>query len=510
MDKVIVSNKRALIGKYTADGLAKIEAAISRLVAADNGRGIKTGRVYIDAADDMTDVGDPVVNAQDEIGAKNAIDVIAHKFNPDYLVLFGGPDIVPHISLDNPTFQDGDLDVPSDLPYASSAPYSRKIDDFLGAGRVVSRIPGPTGGNDPDFLTKLLDQSIAHARRPAEDYASYFAISADAWTDSTRMSLNQIFGNFTGLKLAPPATHSAIDPDLAKRAHFINCHGQALQPKFFGEKNRRFPISIESSKLAGNIQPDTIVAAECCYGAQLYDHVLAGRDQPICLSYLAEGAIGFVGSTNISYGPAEAIGAADLLVQFFWINLLKGQSLGRSFLQARQEFVQRERMSDPANLKTIGQFILLGDASVHPCSLPEHVAASLSVGVVDAATQRKAVRLALASNGRSVMDSASMMGKPVTSRSRLAGHAGLLEKVRELAGQHGLENPEVACYRVSGGKVFMSSVKSMAAEPLVTIAIEARKNENVTEVPEIRLLVAHSLREDGEIAISSLRTYVSR
>lgn len=504
MDKVIVSNKAALIGKYTADGLEKIEAAVARLVAADNGRGIKTGQVYIDAADG---VGDPVVNVQDEIGAKKAIDAITHKFNPDYLVLLGGPEIVPHISLDNPTPQDGDPSVPSDLPYASSAPYGRSIEDFLDAGRVVSRIPAPAGGDDPEFLTKLLDRCVAHAPRPAGDYASYFAISADAWIDSTRMSLNQIFGNFKELKLAPPETHTAIDPDLAKRAHFINCHGLALQPKFFGEKDQRFPVSIEGSKLAGNIQPDTIVAAECCYGAQLYDHVVAGRGQPICLSYLENGAIGFVGSTNISYGPAAAIGAADLLAQFFWINLLKGQSLGRAFLQARQDFVRRERMSDPANLKTIGQFILLGDAAVHPCSLPEHVAANLGVGVVDATTQRKAVRLALASNGRSVMESASMMGRPVTARSRLPGHADLLQRVRELAGQHGLENPEVTSYRVSGGKVFMSSVKSMAAEPLVTVAIETRKRE---DTPEVKLLVAHSLRADDEIAISFLRTYVSR
>ena len=267
------------------------------------------------------------------------------------------------------------------------------------------------------------------------------------------MSLNQVFGNFTGLKLAPPATHTEIDIDLANRAHFINCHGRALQPKFFGEKNRVLSVSIESSRLAGNIKPDTIATAECCYGAQLYDHVLA--DRPTNLPQPpGERAIGFVGSTNISYGPAAALGAADLLAQFFWINLLKGQSLARAFLQARQEFVQRERMSDPANLKTIGQFILLGDAALHPCSLPEHVAANLAVGAVDATTQRKAVRLALASNGRSVMEFGVDVGKPVTSRNRLAGHADLLEKVREARGQHGLENRGVTSYRVSGGKVF--------------------------------------------------------
>ncbi|MET0163802.1 MAG: hypothetical protein ABW318_02205, partial [Vicinamibacterales bacterium] len=186
MDKIIVSNKNALTAKYAADGIARIEAAVSRLVAADSQRGIKTGHIYVDQAGDMTGVGEIVVNSQDEVEAKRAIDAIASKFEPDYLVLLGGPDILPHVSLDNPTPQDGDPSVPSDLPYASSAPYSHSIKDFLGAARVVSRLPGPTGASDPDFVTKLLDQSSAHASRSADDYKSYFAISADVWTASTR------------------------------------------------------------------------------------------------------------------------------------------------------------------------------------------------------------------------------------------------------------------------------------------------------------------------------------
>jgi hypothetical protein len=106
------------------------------------------------------------------------------------------------------------------------------------------------------------------------------------------------------------------------------------------------------------------------------------------------------------------------------------------------------------------------------------------------------------------MESASMVGKRVTARNRLTGHATLLAKVREFAGEQGLENPDIASYRVSGGKAFKSSVKSMAAEPLVTVAIETRKNED--DVPEVRIVVAHSLREGDDIAISFLRTYVSR
>jgi hypothetical protein len=508
MDKVIVSNRGALIGKYGVNGFAKIEDALSRLITVDGQRGVQTGRLYIDDATDMDTVGGAIVtNVQDEIGAKKAVDTIAGKFEPSYLVLLGSPDVIPHISLDNPLPQDLDPDVPSDLPYASPGPYSRSIADYLVVTRVVSRIPSVAGAKEPDLLTAMIDRSSDHAPRSPSDYGSYFAISADPWTSSTQLSLSHAFGNSTALKLAPPEAQPAIDQDLAHLAHFINCHGAALQPKYFGQKNNKFPVSMEGALLAGNVKSDTIVSAECCYGGQLYDHVLAGRGQPLCLSYLEHGAIGFVGSTNISYGLKDSNGAADLLTQFFWINLLKSVSLGRAFLQARQDFIQRERMADPTNLKTIGQFILLGDASTHPCLPPPHATTALASGAIDATLERRIARLALDSNGRSIADSATAMGKQVATRSRAAGQSALLARVRDLAHRDGMENPQVATYRVSGGKSFLSAAKARGAIPFITIAVDVKKTD---DVPDVRVMVAHSLQQDGEHGISSLRNYVSR
>ena len=508
MDKVIVSNKRALTVKYSEAGLAKIEAAIERLVAADGARGIKTGCLYLDTVDHMTGVGDVVATAQDEAGAKTAVDAICSKFKPDYLVLLGGPDVVPHVTLDNPTPKDGDPAVPSDLPYASSAKHSRDINDFLDTARVVSRIPGPPGGKDADFLMKLLDQSNSHSPRSSDYYKSYFGISVDAWVASTQMSLNQIFGNYRELKLTPPASHTAIDTALTNPAHFVNCHGLELQPRFYSKQGNRSFLSIDGPKLAGKITSGTIVAAECCFGAQMYDHVLAGRDQPICFAYLENGAIGFVGSTNIAYGPESAMGAADLLTQFFWVNVLKGQSLGDAFLQARQQFIRRERMSDPANLKTIAQFILLGDASVHPCIPPEYVKANLDVEAVDTTMQRKALRVALASEGQANIQLASKMGRRVPAKTKIGGHADLVARVRKLAVDHGLDDPEIESYHVSGGRLFSNSVKAMVSEPVVTVATQAKESKG--DIRDIRIIVAHAVRHGDQFAISSLRTYVSK
>jgi hypothetical protein len=46
--------------------------------------------------------------------------------------------------------------------------------------------------------------------------------------------------------------------------------------------------------------------------------------------------------------------------------MLDGASLGRAALIARQRFVQQTAELDPVDLKTLGQFNLLGDPSVHP------------------------------------------------------------------------------------------------------------------------------------------------
>lgn len=45
---------------------------------------------------------------------------------------------------------------------------------------------------------------------------------------------------------------------------------------------------------------------------------------------------------------------------------IEGASLGRAALAARQQFVQGTAQMDPIDLKTLAQFCLLGDPSVHP------------------------------------------------------------------------------------------------------------------------------------------------
>ncbi len=109
-----------------------------------------------------------------------------------------------------------------------------------------------------------------------------------------------------------------------------------------------------------------MAGVECCYGAQMYAAGLIGIDIPICQSYSAQGAYGYFGSTTIAYGESRATVAADLIVQYFLLEILDGASLGRAALRARQRYVREMVDLDPTDLKTLAQFTLLGDPAVHP------------------------------------------------------------------------------------------------------------------------------------------------
>jgi hypothetical protein len=92
----------------------------------------------------------------------------------------------------------------------------------------------------------------------------------------------------------------------------------------------------------------------------------------MALSYLQDGASGFFGSTTIAYGPSEGNGSADLICQYFLQQVLAGASLGRAALEARLKFGGGKTHLDPYDLKTLAQFYLLGDPSLHPVAPVGH------------------------------------------------------------------------------------------------------------------------------------------
>ncbi|NJM30662.1 MAG: hypothetical protein HC855_11655 [Rhizobiales bacterium] len=502
--KVIVTNFSALSEKYGAAGLKDIKSALDRLIKADAARELQTKVISLDSTAAMKKVKGKVVgSATSERDTKIAIDAICKSLEPAYLVILGSADVVCHIKLNNPLNTDSDADnddddpdVPSDLPYTCDASFSRDIATFLGPTRVMGRIPDITGGTDASELVRLLDQSAKSKPGSKADYAKPFSITASVWKGSTAESVENIFGPGHATVNSPPPGHPGINPKLKARSWFINCHGAKADPKFYGEgPPRTFADAMESSKIAGKITSGTVIAAECCYGAELYDVQLAGTATPISNQALLSGAIGYVGATTIAYGPAAGNGAADLITQFFLIRVLGGASLGRSFLQAQHQFIQRESMSDPVNLKTIGQFLLLGDPSLQAC---ESEAKQMKTVDEDIAVIRR--RVALAGQGKALKAAATF---PVRLRARLSA---LKEKpIARLVKRLGyrLENAEE--FKVDGGPEARAAMK---AKDFVERVVTVTKSHKVANAPQklISVLVA---RTSGNSVIS-YKEYVSR
>jgi hypothetical protein len=371
VDKVIVTNLSALRAKYGAR-YAQVRSALTALAAGDRARGLSSKLIAIDSAAAMRAVGGKAVqSARDQRGAKAAIDAIHSKYSPDYLVIVGAHDVVPHIDLTNPMAAtdepDDDRRVPSDLPYACDAPFGRSPARFIAPTRVLGRIPDEVGASDPALLVGLLATAARHRSRERSLYGKPFALSAKVWRKSTQLSVDTIFGPEQPLLTSPPDGPRWTKAQLAPRVHFINCHGATLSPIYFGEFPReRFFDAHDSSLLRAKVSDGAVVAAECCYGAALYDPADAHGQPAICTTYLREGAYGFFGSTTIAYGPSEGNGQADLICRFFIEAVLGGSSLGRAATEAHHRFVAQFSHLDPSDLKTAVQFILLGDPSVHP------------------------------------------------------------------------------------------------------------------------------------------------
>lgn len=377
VDKVIITAAATLKKKYGGTGLKKVQTALGKLIAADLKRGV-VSRVF-DLQDKalLKTLGLPASAAPlTEQAAKNAVDAIFAAHRPAYVLLLGAPDVIPYISLDNP-IDDDDPVVPSDLPYACDQPFSTDPLVFRAPTRVVGRLPDINGARKPDALLAALKEAAAWQSDAAASYSGeFFGLSTASWQKSTRKNLQSLFGKKAQPLLSPPAGPDWTKTELAPRSHFINCHGAMSSPEFYGEEDKEEdpeqPVSHESDHLKTRVVRGTIIAAECCYGAELYNPVI-DPDAPeltvapsIANRYLEQGAWAFVGSTTVAYGPAVGLGEADLICQFFFKHIFAGFSTGRAFLQARLDFVKAARRISPTEMKTLAQFVLLGDPSIHP------------------------------------------------------------------------------------------------------------------------------------------------
>nr|WP_249159006.1 C25 family cysteine peptidase [Bradyrhizobium tropiciagri] len=239
-----------------------------------------------------------------------------------------------------------------------------------------------------------------------------------------------------------------------------------------------------SDDVAKGTKRDTIVAAECCFGAQLFDPQWSAGKLPISNAYLAAGAVGFFGSTTTAYGPEEGNSGADLITQYFLINALGSASTGRSSLQARQKFVSGQKMEDPVNLKTLAQFLLLGDPSLQPC---------LSAGpkAINHSAARKTRRVALTAAGKAAFDSSGFPGKRIVRPPK-----ALHDVVRKVAREKGMRagREDLESFHIVGGEDYGAEMKSRKVQQSVFVVTNSKRpsGKRPKHIPDIHVLVAHA------------------
>ena len=226
---------------------------------------------------------------------------------------------------------------------------------------------------DPDVLVDLLRHAAAAVPLTTPATTPVFALSTKTWRLSTQLTLGKLAGVSGTVRTCPPSDVSWTAAELAPVVHLVNCHGAEFDPRWYGEARlgqQDVPPAMDARLLPGLIPRGSVVAAECCYGAAHWPPAAAGGQAGIAATQLREGASGVFGSANVSYGPAAANAYADVICQLFVSEVLAGAFLGRAALTARQRFVQGESFLDPSDLKTLGQFDLLGDPSAHPIVRP--------------------------------------------------------------------------------------------------------------------------------------------
>lgn len=500
--KLIVSCKNALTLKYGAANFKTVNTLLGKLVTADKAKGITTKIVYIDDDASAAKAGIPVYASTTEKDCKNAVDALYVKGKPDYILLFGAQDIVPFVTLVNPA-SDDDPTVPSDLPYACDAPYSTQAADFTGPTRVVGRLPDVPGSGDINYVTTLIN--IATSSKPGKpaDYAAYFGLTARVWQKSTALSLQSVFGNYTGLLQCPTDTASSKSGNLKPLTHFINCHGAAQDYSYYGQLGNSYPESLNTQNLTGKINKGTVVAAECCYGAQLINaaNVGGGTQLSISNNYLLNGALGFLGSSTIAYGPADSNDQADLICAYFLSSVLKGASTGRSLLEARQQYLTKSGPHlDPVALKTISQFYLLGDPSLQPVQNPID-----SKKVAAGADTIKGRRLQLSNKGvilqQSVIPAEKVSGRKSARNQKQIRAILKQEDMTKSVEQHFTANPKREKHALGGkeaahGPIHFRTFTRKAPE----------KKGKKTVPPRIKLLLV----KETDSGILDYHVYFSR
>jgi len=407
--RIAISNRGRIIARYGEEGYREIDARLSELCEATaRSTGDESIKLYVDDGSCLSEFGVGAVEARDACVVTALLRRIESRLGSESkkvksLLIVGGDQIIPFHRLDNPA-DDDDPEVLSDWPYAAAE------DEPLLARFAVGRLPDNEPANLETFIG-VLEQVIAHhnaaaaagdgvslsswrnpirrlisARSQAHSSVGY---TAEIWAEASR-SVFELIGDVRKLSVSPPVT----DYDFLTTYEeiptlgYFNLHGFRGSPYWYGHGESEhgsalLPVALTPLSVSGASARGTVVYSEACYGADLEREY---PDGSIPFNFLVSGALGFVGSTSMSYGALEPpLCGADLLGAHLWEGVLGGLPLGDALRRARVAFVKaaaaQQGYLDGEDQKALQSFVLYGDPSLSLRSVAKATGMDLDMDV---------------------------------------------------------------------------------------------------------------------------------
>ena len=251
---LVATIRQGLEAQFGTGAYAPVLERLDFLVERLKARAIRCHVVILDETVRTALAGATDPPAASIVGTVGDVRAHAKRFRCDSVLLAGGHHVVPTVAVPNPVRNrvlDPDDVVLTDLPYGATGDSHR---DYVGASRVVSRVPSPASGRLQDFL-ELIDS----VGRPAPKKRGCTAIVSDEWACAGARVAAKMPGA-TILRLAP---HYRLDKeraaDLAGRWIYVNLHGYPDHEEWraFDTNRSRYscvmePKSFDSPTLSGS------------------------------------------------------------------------------------------------------------------------------------------------------------------------------------------------------------------------------------------------------------------
>lgn len=390
--RLILSSRDRLVSSYGEDGCGKLDAKLSELCeAVSRSTGDEAIKIYVDDESCLAEFGLGNVDPSDPEQIRRLIEQLDSRLRRESkgvksLLIVGGDSVIPFHRLANPT-DDEDTEVLSDWPYAAQDGGPLLV--RFSVGRLPDGDPG-----DLAMLLQLVDQAIGHhnassqggkgitssgwlnpiRRLLASGQASQTSVgySAEIWAEASR-SVFEVIGDASKLHVSPPLT----DYDFLSTYEnipalsYFNLHGFRGSSYWYGHGESEhgaplLPIALTPLSISWTDAQAALVYSEACYGGDLQNQ---HSDGSIAMSFLAKGALGFIGSTAMSYGSlAPPLSGADLLGRYLWEGVVGGLPIGCALRRARSALIRAatedQGYLDGEDQKTLLSFVLYGDPSL--------------------------------------------------------------------------------------------------------------------------------------------------